>query len=62
MERHGSETFFIEGEGLLGQAVGGRESKLAVTAAAPAFRFSRWDRQGTRRQLGEANLGKIATR
>src|SRR5215218_5669333 len=54
MERHGSETFFVVGEGLLGESVGGREPRLAATAAAPAFRFSRMGRK-----LGEANLRKI---
>lgn len=60
MERHGSETYFVVGEGLLGESVGGREPRLAATAAAPAFRFSRMGPKGTRRQLGEANLRKIA--
>jgi hypothetical protein len=60
MERHGSETFFVEDEGLLGESVGGREPRLAATAAAPAFRFSRMGPKGTGRQLGEANLRKIA--
>jgi Animal haem peroxidase len=59
MERHGSETFFVLGEGLLGEAVGGREPRLATAAAAPAFRFSRMGPKGTRRQLAEANLSRI---
>jgi hypothetical protein len=62
MERHGSETFFVVGEGLLGEAVGGRQPRLATAAAAgaPAFRFSRMGPKGTRRQLPEANARKIA--
>jgi hypothetical protein len=60
MERHGSETFFVLDEGLLGETVGGREPKLATAAAAPAFRFSRMGPKGGRRQLGEANLREIA--
>jgi Animal haem peroxidase len=59
MERHGSETFFVLGEGLLGEAVGGREPRLATAAAAPAFRFSRMGPKGTRRQLPEANLKRL---
>jgi hypothetical protein len=35
MEQHGSEPFFVLGEGLLGETVGGREPKLATAAAAP---------------------------
>jgi hypothetical protein len=67
MERHGSETFFVIGEGLLGESVGGREdgtvSALARAAAAPApppFRFSRMGPKGNRRQLPEATLSKLA--
>jgi hypothetical protein len=60
MERHGSETFFVLGEGLLGESIGGREPRLATAAAAPAFRFSRMGPKGTRRQLAAANLRKIA--
>ena len=49
MERHGSETFWVEGEGLLGEALGGREEGDAARALAraagasdpPKFRFSR---------------------
>jgi hypothetical protein len=59
MERHGSETFFVVGEGLLGETVGGRQPRLATAAAAPAFRFSRMGPKGTRRQLAEANLKRV---
>jgi Animal haem peroxidase len=60
VERHGSETFFVLDEGLLGESVGGREPRLAVTAAAPAFRFSRMGPKGGGRQLAAANLRRIA--
>ena len=41
MERHGSESFFVVGEGLLGETVGGREPRLVGDAAAgaPPFRM-----------------------
>ena len=35
MRRHGSESFFVEGEGLLGETVGGRERTLAAALEAP---------------------------
>jgi hypothetical protein len=40
VERHGSETYFVVGEGLLGETLGGRERTLeaAVEASAPPFR------------------------
>ena len=67
MERHGSESYFIEGEGLLTESGGGRDGEVpaalagaAVAAATPPFRFSRMGPKGTGRQLGEANLRKIA--
>jgi hypothetical protein len=47
---HGSESFFIEGEGLLTAARGGREAPAtpAGAAKAPAFRFSRMGPKGPR--------------
>lgn len=56
MERHGSESYFVLGEGLLTESVGGRERTLAAVeeAQVPAFRFSRMGPKGTRRQLSEA--------
>jgi hypothetical protein len=67
MERHGSESFFVVDEGLLGESVGGREDgtarALAAAAAAPPpppFRFSRMGPKGTGRQLPEATLRKLA--
>ena len=61
MRRHGSESFFVEGEGLLGETVGGRERTLAAAleAQAPPFRFSRMGPRGSGRQLPEANLKRI---
>jgi Animal haem peroxidase len=60
--RHGSETFFVVGEGLLGEAAGGRESTLAaaVEAAVPPFRFSRMGPSGINRQLSETVRRKLA--
>jgi hypothetical protein len=48
MERHGSESFFVLGEGFLGETVGGREPRLAADAVAdtPPFRFSRMGPKG----------------
>ncbi len=45
MEQHGSESFFVIGEGLLGEVAGGREPTVVlppdVAAITPPFRFSR---------------------
>jgi hypothetical protein len=59
--RHGSESYFIIGEGLLGESVGGRQRALAAPAedAVPPFRFSRMGPSGTGRQLSEPNLTKL---
>ena len=56
MERHGSETYYILGEGLLGESVGGRDRTLssALEAAAPPFRFSRMGPRGTGKQQTDA--------
>ena len=61
MDHHGSESYFVVGEGLLGESVGGREETLAaaVEAQAPPFRFSRMGPNGVGRQLGPPNLKKI---
>jgi hypothetical protein len=61
-ERHGQETFFVVDEGVIGEALGGRQPTLAAAleANAPVFRFSRMGPKGTGKQLGEANLKKIA--
>jgi hypothetical protein len=57
VERHGSETYFVIGEGLLGGSEGGRE--LAAAESAPPFRFSRMGPIGAQRQLADANRRKI---
>jgi hypothetical protein len=60
VELHGSESFFVLGEGLLDESSGGRERPLsaAVEAQAPPFRFSRMGQKGT--QLSQAARRKIA--
>ena len=62
-ERHGQETFFVVGEGVIGTELGGRQPTLAadLEVNAPAFRFSRMGPKGTGKQLGEPNRLKIAT-
>ena len=62
METHGSESYFVLGEGLLGESVEGRAHTLAaaVEAAAPPFRFSRMGPNGVGLQLAEGNLKKLA--
>jgi hypothetical protein len=61
VEHHGSESYFVLGEGLLGESVGGRERSLAAAdeAQTPPFRFSRMGPRGTGRQLGDSNLRKV---
>src|SRR5215203_2847216 len=64
---HGSESYFVEGEGLLSESLGGRPEpdtdgaglEATATLATP-FRFSRMGPKGTGQQLGEANRQKIA--
>jgi hypothetical protein len=62
VERHGSESFYVVGEGLLGETVGGREPRLAAdtAAATPLFFFSRMGPRGTNRQISEASRKRIA--
>jgi heme peroxidase len=61
MEHHGFETYYIDGEGLLGESGEGRPRTLSaeVELSAPPFRFSRMGPSGSGLQLGEANLKKI---
>ena len=61
MERHGSESYFVIGEGLLGETVGGRDRTLArtVEATAPPFRFSRLGPNGRDHQLGDATIARL---
>jgi Animal haem peroxidase len=65
MEMHGSESFFVLGEGLLGETAGGREPTLAlapdVAAITPPFRFSRLGPKATGKQLNETNRKKIGS-
>ena len=60
MERHGSESYYILGEGLLSESVGGRERTLAaaVEAAAPPFRFTRVGPKGP--TLSDSVLERVA--
>ncbi|MCA1560928.1 MAG: heme peroxidase family protein [Acidobacteria bacterium] len=60
--KHGSESYFVLGEGLLTESVGGRARTLAAAAEAvtPPFRFSRMGPSGINRQLPDANRKKIA--
>jgi hypothetical protein len=63
MEKHGSESYYVIGEGLLGESIGGRDTPVVATVAgvtAPPFRFSRLGPPGTGRQLGAANRRRIA--
>jgi hypothetical protein len=57
MDKHGSESYFVIGEGLLSESGAGRVT--ASASAAPPFRFSRMGPKGTGRQLGESNRTKI---
>jgi Animal haem peroxidase len=61
MERHGSESYYVIGEGLLGETVGGRERTLApaIEEATAPFRFTRMGPRGTGRQLGDATLERL---
>mgnify|MGYP006352836687 CR=1 FL=1 len=60
MDRHGSESYFVLGEGLLGESVGGRQETLAVAPATPPFRFSRMGPSGIRRQLAVPGRRRLA--
>jgi hypothetical protein len=63
MEKHGSESYYVIGEGLLGESIGGRDATVVATTAgvtAPPFRFSRMGPRGVNRQLGAPNMRRIA--
>jgi hypothetical protein len=52
MEKHGSESYYVIGEGLLGESIEGRDAPVVATVAgvtAPPFRFSRLGPPGTGR-------------
>jgi hypothetical protein len=61
MERHGAESYFVVGEGLLTESGNGRPRTLAASleAATAPFRFSRMGPHGFDVQLNEANRKKI---
>ena len=65
MHTHGSESYYVVGEGLLGESIGGREMGEAppivarAAGGAPPFLFSRLGPKGTNKQLGEPNRKKI---
>jgi heme peroxidase len=69
VNKHGSESYFVLGEGLLTESAGGRDGALppTLTAAAataapvPPFRFSRMGPKGIHRQLGDPNLRRLGT-
>ncbi|MGH3039067.1 MAG: peroxidase family protein [Gaiellaceae bacterium] len=60
MEHHGSESYFVLGEGLLAESAGGRARPLAaaIEAAAPPFRFTRLGPRGPR--LSDSLLERVA--
>src|SRR4051795_5678712 len=63
-ERHGQETFFVVGEGVLGGNLDDESATpvaSAATAGAPQFHFSRMGPKGTNRQLGRPLRVKLAT-
>jgi Animal haem peroxidase len=59
---HGSETYYVLGEGLLGESLGGREETLAraAEAATPPFRFSRLGPKGGGKQIPEGARRALA--
>jgi hypothetical protein len=67
MVTHGSESYYVIGEGLLGESIGGRNGGppggMAIAAATassvPPFRFSRMGPSGAGKQLGEPNRKKL---
>jgi hypothetical protein len=58
VDRHGTESYFVVGEGLLTESAGGRT--LASAGDAAPFRFSRMGPSGAGRQLAEAARRKLA--
>jgi hypothetical protein len=62
MNRHGSESYFVIGEGLLGESVGGRDRTLAapLEAQTAPFRFSRMGPDGINHQLADRALARLA--
>jgi hypothetical protein len=64
VDRHGSETYFVIDEGVLGESRGGRELAIAAApeavAEAPPFRFSRLGPKGSAVQIGKPMRLKLA--
>ena len=63
MEKHGSESYDVENEGLLTESAAGRDAaapRIAALQAAPKFRISRLGPRGVDRQLGDPSLTKVA--
>ena len=62
MNRHGSESYFVIGEGLLGESVGGRDRTLAapLEAVTAPFRFSRMGPSGIGHQLPDGARARLA--
>ena len=64
MYRHGSETYWVIDEGMLGESRSGRElaieSAPEAIAAAPPFRFSRLGPKGSGVQIGKPLRLKLA--
>jgi hypothetical protein len=62
MAGHGSESYFVLGEGLLSESVGGRAATaVATTATAAPFRFSRIGPRGVGKQLVDGIRKKSGT-
>jgi hypothetical protein len=62
VDKHGSESYFVVGEGLLSEANpngGGAPRARAAALVAPPFRFSRMGPRGVGRQLGEPNRKRV---
>jgi Animal haem peroxidase len=62
MQNHGSESYYVVGEGLLDETGGGRPRPLSpdVEAKAPPFRFSRMGPSGAGHQIGEKTRQGLA--
>jgi Animal haem peroxidase len=62
MERHGSESYYVVGEGLLDESANGRARALAANALTTAvpFRFSRMGPRGVGKQLPDGIRRKLA--
>ena len=59
MQKHGQESYFVIGEGLLAESGAGRAT-AAAAKASPPFRFSRMGPKGSGVQLGEGARQKLA--